>query len=577
MSKKALLFLGLVAVSAWLYSQGPESFLPAKSGPRAVKLLATIEASSTSLAALREAGRAAQARAEAEAVESYALLAASRASSSAWAKPEGAASSAGAEGAFLAARAAARAAARLLAAGGERPPAEGEASLASSREGAAQALAALILAAGLKEKAALGLEKALASKASGLGRLFPEALELESLLRRAGAAGAREAAAAMAYREPESIASSLLASKARIVSLSPAASGALSALEESLDAYRSWIASAWICAYPGDLGTAAEEERAALSAGLLSVLTLGQERGAALFSAMAAAGGRDGAAAGAGQRLAEIWQRSPAAKRRDLASLCGVHEYTLALFSSMAGRRAGEASSRPSVTDPLGAVAALNGLEIAIADEEALGEAAVRGPEPALLLLERPDLAALAKRETRYAKMYAEASRRLGSLYAQAAEGAQARLESSGIVFKASSRALGSSPIDLVVRSQDLSLPVEESGRRLAFFAVATDSSGASISLAIAAETAGLEYATAFARAAGLGTLKSSGPEPEAAKILLARYGQFVVSAYNPEGADDGLLMDYFPKTPEVSIKTITPHRLGETDLELALLSGWRP
>ena len=52
--------------------------------------------------------------------------------------------------------------------------------------------------------------------------------------------------------------------------------------------------------------------------------------------------------------------------------------------------------------------------------------------------------------------LYAEASRRLGALFAQAAESAQARLEASHAVAKAAAVALGSSPARIVVYAIDL-------------------------------------------------------------------------------------------------------------------------
>jgi hypothetical protein len=232
-------------------------------------------------------------------------------------------------------------------------------------------------------------------------------------------------------------------------------------------------------------------------------------------------------------------------------------------------------------TDPLAAIAALNRLEIAIADEESRGEGppigeaptigvgqeirdAGRGAEPVLLLLERPELAAIAKRETRYANLYAEASRRLGALYAQAAEGAQARLEASTAVAKAAALALGASPAGILVYAIDLDLPPEEPGRRISFFATVTDASGLSLSLPLRAETAGAMYAAAFSRAAGLGLSKA---DPSA---LLARYGQCVVSAYDPVGWNNDLAIESYPKNGG-------PSRFGDTELEIALLEGWRP
>ena len=576
MSVRIIIPLSLLLLTASLYSQGLGSFLPAKTVPRAARLLATIDNYSTAKAARQESLRRTQIKSEAEAVESYALIMAARSSRAPWARPEGLPRSSGAAPVFAAARDSAKEAAGILASAGEK----------TELEAAGDLLASLILATRTSEKAALGLEKYLAAKTHDLGRLFPEALELEALLRRAGAAGAREVAAAMAHREAEAVAASFLASKARLLSIAPAAAGPFSRLEDSFSAYRTWIRSSSLAAYPGDLESASPEQRSALSASLESILSLGQARASSLLSALSAGNGRESAAAEAATRLAELWARSPAAKRRELAALCGLRESSLALFASLAAPSRGRlSSSRLPVADPLSMVAALNGLAIAIADEESQGEpssAGFRGPEPALLLLERPNLASVARMESRYTKMYAEASRRLGALYAQAAEGAQGRLESSLAVFKAASLALGSAPTSLVVHALDLSLPVEESGRRIAFFAEATDSSGASVFLPLRAELAGAEYATAFARAAGIGTARAGQARSDLSKTeapaLLAKYGQLAVTAYDPEASNDSLLVDFFPKGGGAlrPAKGAIP-LLGEIELELALLEGWRP
>ena len=226
----------------------------------------------------------------------------------------------------------------------------------------------------------------------------------------------------------------------------------------------------------------------------------------------------------------------------------------------------------------MGIARALNGLETAIAEDEA-GEGKKRsGPEPALLFLERPDLAAVARSEPRYAALYAEASRRLGAIYSRAAEDAASKLESSPTLARAAARALGSGAAGIAVRASDLSLPPNESGRRIAFFASASDASGLSIDYPLPAEMAAAEYAAAFSRVAGLEPAKLGTAE------LLSRFGQLAVCAYGPEDSDDSYVLDYFPKgrgsgTSPGSYPSLSsyPSLLADLDLELALLGGWRP
>jgi hypothetical protein len=196
---------------------------------------------------------------------------------------------------------------------------------------------------------------------------------------------------------------------------------------------------------------------------------------------------------------------------------------------------------------------------------EAEGRESAKGPDRSLLFLERPELASLARVEPRYAALYAEASRRLDAIYARAAEDASARLEASASLIGAAARALGSAPVGLSVRAVELRSEAGGSGRRLAFEAAATDSSGYSINLPVDAEAAGRIYAAAFAKACGI------EPSKYNPAVLLARYGQLVLSAYDPSGSDDSLDIDSYPS------EGIGGRYLSSIDLELALLGGWRP
>jgi hypothetical protein len=207
---------------------------------------------------------------------------------------------------------------------------------------------------------------------------------------------------------------------------------------------------------------------------------------------------------------------------------------------------------------------ALGALSSRIADEEA-DPGAARGPEPALLLLERPELAAVARSEARYATLYIEASRRLGSIYAQAAEEACGRLESSPSVERAAEAAFGGKYSSLVVSSADLLLPSEESGRRLAFVASVSGAQGSGLSMPIKPEIAAAAYSSAFARASGIEASKAANPS-----AFLPRYGQWIVAAYDPKGANDCLVDEVFPKGGGPAV-------LSDLDLELALLGGWQP
>jgi hypothetical protein len=577
MSTKVFLLAASLALGAPLFAQGLPSFLPAKAAARATRIIASIAESSAAIEARRVAARKAQLSAESEMLEAYALVVASRTSGASWAREDGSSRSENAGLAFGAARERAVAASRSLAdasMGGELE------ALLASRDKNLEALSELVVAAALGEKSSLALEKNLSLAAKELGRLFPEAMEIEALLRKAGAQGARLASLAMIRREPEGAARVLLSQKARILALSPAAAGALARLEAALAAYESWSANFPPAAFPGGLASLTGEERLALSSGIEAISSLGGDRASALLGAMSGLGSRDAAAAEASLRLATAWSRSPAARRRELAGLCGLRESRMAVFASQAEAAFPDSAApfrqgRVAAKDPIATLAAINGLSIAIADEETLaspGQAnagpptKARGPEPALLFLERPELALAAVAEPRFAGLYAEASRRILSLYAQAAEGAQARLEAQPQLSRAASLALGSKAESLIVSSADLPRAEGDFGRRIAFLATATDSAGFSVNLPLRADIAGPEYAAAFAKAARLGAEKFDS------SALLAKYGQAVVSAYDPEGSREDLAVGLFPRSSGPASRL-----LSNTDAELALIGGWRP
>jgi hypothetical protein len=542
-------------------AQSPASYLPPVAAAKAAKYISAIDQAMSGIAARRQSAREAETAAETQAIEAFALISASRSGHGPWASPDGSAKSSDSSAAFDAARTRAKAAASALSAGDD-----GSAQFAASRDGAAQSLAQLILGSGIAGKAAVSRERSLYARSKDLG-LFPEILEIEDTLRRSGSAGARLAAAAFSFRSAEAVALALIASKSRILEIVPEAAGPLARLELVSRAYRSWISGFAVAAYPGDIASASDLGKTALVAGVSAFVAIKPDRAWALVEAMLSTGdGRDAAAARSARRFSDAWSRSSEARRRDLASACGLPESTLASFSTaLAPRFGGAAGSVAShAADPLAAAQALNALAVDIADEEESG-GAFRGPEPALILLTEPTLAKIARAEPRYANLFAEASRRLGSIYSQAAEDACAKLEASPSLAKAAALALGGGAISLSVHAFDLRLGPEESGRRLAFVATAASSTGSSLSLPLDATEAGQAYAKAFATVAGL------SPNGLVPNRFLAKYGQWVVAAYDPESSDGSLIEAVFPDS------TGGPSSVGELELELAISGGWRP
>jgi hypothetical protein len=545
-----------VALVTPLFGQGLGAYLPPGTASKAAKIVLAIDKASQSLSSKRAAARSGQLEAESIALEAFALISAAEGERNIWARPDGGATSAQAPEAYEGARAKAKALAKLLSLGNEA-----EASLQSSSDGNSAALAKLILSSGIGARQASALARSFMSK-SGTTRLFPEVVELLDLLGKAGATGAREAAAASAYGGAASTAEALILAKPRILALEPKGEEPLGRLEGSLEAYRAISAAAYLASYPGDLYEATEAERAAITAGVSAMASLPADRAALLVEAMASGDGRDAAAAAAARRLAEAWARSSESGRREIAFLCASSEGALASFaSSLASTKAPRQAAQRS--EALDIMTELGSLSSIIADEEA-SSSGRQSVEPALVLLEKPTLAHAARDEPRYESLHAEASRRIGAVYAQSSQGAASRLESTASIVNSARAALGSAPTSLVVRSVDLMLPTDEMGRRLAFIAIASDASGLSISLPLDSTIAGEAYALAFAKAAGIDISKA---QPS---ILLSRYRQCVVSAYAPESSNGQFVIESFPKG-------IGPIPLDYLDLELALVGGWRP
>ncbi len=405
-----------------------------------MRLLALIDKTSSAIDSKRAGARTEELRARAEAVEAYALVTASRGSQSAWASSDGSALSVGAPQACTAARSRAKTATRLIAAVGDAKE-EGTSlpALISARDSASSSLADLILGSGIGSKSSSSLERLLADKSAIFSKLFPEAAEVAALLVKSGPAGGRLAAAALANRPPLDIAGYLIDSRDRIGELAPSAMSDLSQLATVSAAYRSWETAFPVAAYPGDLASASTEDRATLAAGISAIAGLPPGRAAALFDSLVEGDARETAEAESARLLAGIWEKLPEARRVEFAAICGVPYYSLALFASAifsadeTRQPSQAATNAPKAADWLSILSSLNGLEIAIADEESGVGAGASGtrPEPALLLLERPELEGIVAGETRYASLYAEATHRLSGLYAQAAEDASTRLEAS--------------------------------------------------------------------------------------------------------------------------------------------------
>jgi hypothetical protein len=570
------LLLLLLITAAGAGAQNFSAYLPAKAAGKAARLLSSMDAASSDIRARRAEIRDSLLKAESEYCEAYALIVASRDGQGSWARADGEARATDAPQRYAASRERARSAAAALSSeSGDEAISE----LLLSRREDSDSLAELISSAGLSDRAALGLAGFFEKRNKDALRAFPEIFEIGAALKKAGAPGSRLLASSYSRGDGEDQAASLVRAKEKILALAPQAANALSRLESALESYRAWIAATAVAAYPGDIALVPEKARAGLAFGVAEISSLGPAREAKLFGVMASGDARDKLSALSAKRLAEAWELSSASRRRELARLCGLPESTLASFSIALTKEAepqaaaagagtvapaGSGTKARSVPDLMAAAYALGGLASAFAEEESGGSRSARGAEPALLMLERPDLASIAASEERYAKLFTESSRRIDALYLRAAEDAALALETSPFLAKASTRALGKTPEKVVVRAIDLASGDEVRGRRVAFMATATDSSGGTAFLPIRSTLAAEEYARAFSKAAGLASSK------ESPAILLDKYGQIVVSAYDPERSGESFVIDIFPKRSR-------PQAFGGDGLERFLIGGLRP
>jgi hypothetical protein len=548
----------LLAMALPVAAQGLKSYLPAASASKASSYLAAVDAANSGLRTRRAAARAEQLEAEKAALAAFGLLYAAE-DGEAWADQDGAMTSSSAASAFADARGRALGAASSLASGGASE-------LEKKRSESAARLGDAIGESKPSAKAAAGLEKLLADRIKDLGRLFPEIVEVQSLLRKAGAAGCLLSARAMAGGSAELAAAAYVESADEILAAAPAASRAMESLAAAYAAYAAWSSGFALASSPGELASPRSEGPEPLARGIAALATLDPARAAALVSAMEFGDGRDAAAASAARRLAAAWESLGASRRRELASECGVQSSAMAAFASALAPLS-EPSEPTAGLEAAAIMTSLNALASAIADEEARGSRS--GPEPSLLLLEKPRLAAAAATEPRYSSLWKQCDGRLGAIYRRAADDAAASLETLPSTIKAAGRALGAAPASVVVESVDIGPAEGAFGRVLAFAAVAKGPEERIVRFPIRAELAADAYARSFAKAAGLAAA-SGGASSTGTQKTLARYAQAIVTAYDPARARGRIVIASYPKVDGLRI-------LSAVDMDRAILEGWNP
>ncbi|HET7838347.1 MAG TPA: hypothetical protein VFL04_01220 [Rectinemataceae bacterium] len=565
-----LALLPLVLAALPLRAQDFSAYLGAGAGSRAASLLSAMDAAAAALAKSRAEIRARMVKEEGGALLAYALDSASQGGEN-WALPDASLLGSGAAEAFATSRAKALALAEELAASTWGAELRAGKEAIGSRELAAAKLEALVRAAPDTEKALLGIERILKPGAS-LSRLFPEALELGSALRKAGREGRMLWLAALARRTAPEMAAYLSASREGIESLSPASRETVDRLEAALAAYSGLIQALPVAAYPSELAVSALHKADTIGKAMGALLDLAPARSASLLGAMQKGDGLEAAAAAAAARFALIADALPAARRTMLQRAAFVSPSALARFSALAAPSPVPVpvpvpAPKPD-PEPAGLEAQaleLNGL--AARFFAATGQDGTAKPgqaeEPALLLLERPELGSLAAGEARYAGLAAEARLRLARLYHAADETVRTALSRDARLLKTAAKALGAKPASLAVEAADLGSGKGGFGRRVTFVARATGPGGTAVLFPVAAELAAPAYASALARNAQI-------PAPASpAGGFLARYDQSVVSSLD---LDDGghFLLSALPRAGES-----LAHDYAEA--EIRLLEGWKP
>jgi hypothetical protein len=591
----ALLAAPLQALPADQYLRVFSPILGQQAAAKAAPLLSAIDAAIKAIADGRAAAYKTLLDAEDTCRIAFALGMA-REAGEPWTTFDGSLTSDAAWPAFFAARDRAAAVVAALSRGETSLDSKSAAAQALSLDSSVAKLAGIFTSAPLAEKTAQTLEKELARRCVGMEALFPEAVEAGTALMKAGAAGRALWFAALAQSRPYAAALALAEKREAAAHAAPEAARALEGLEFALSAYRDWIAAFPAALHPYEAyrplfdadreplsGRVAARDAGATSlgeaAGLL--LALGIERGRALLAAMEGGDGRDRSAAASARRLSDVFLALDPSRRRMLSLSLGMELETLAAFADLAA-----SSTRPSRAIP-GAVEfratsrearalELNHIAAELAGSAAVSATAARSGSPspaprieaALVLLERPDLAALARAEPRYAKLNSELAARLTRILAAADAAARESLKRDPRIAKAAAAALGGPPAGFEVGSIYAShvgsvgkeMDIAEPGP-VSFFALATAPDGRSMRIAVDAVKAAAAYAAGFAGAAGLDAKAAAAPD-----ALLARYG-LRVEASLPAPRGRSLLQSVPPD----------PGRLDSTRIETMLIEGWLP
>jgi hypothetical protein len=539
---KSILIALLLSLALMLSAQGFKGYLPNASAAKAASYLAVIDSANSGVRTRRASVRSEMIEAETRALSAFALLLAAE-NGDEWADPEGTLTSSRAKEVFVEARAAMLRAASSLSSGSASTKTPGIFELETKRAEAAENLRKILKTTSLGLKSIAGIERILSERMPRTNLLFPEVIELQTYLRKAGSKGYLLSALALVESREDLVAAAYISETDTILSVAPAASSIMESLATAYSAYSAWVSGFPIALCPGMLLSSDIPEREPFAKALSVLASLDAKRVSSLITAMESGDGRDAAAASAARRLVAVWESLGAAQRRRLSLECSI---PVSIFSSLASSISSytfKSFERESMS-PEAVLFSLNSLSVAIADQNAKNS--LDSAEPSLILLEKPQLAEVARTEERFSTLFSICRGRLDAIHNRSVQETCGNIENLANTKRIAAVALGSVPVSLVVEAVDITS--KESGlvKRIAFITIAKNGDGRIVRIPVKAEIAADFFAKNFTKAAGVVSVSGTST----AKIL-QKYGYTIVTAYDPARAGGGLALSSFPNSIE--------------------------
>lgn len=539
---KSILISLLLSLALMLSAQGFKNYLPSASAAKAASYLAVIDSANSGIRTRRASIRSEMIEAETRALSAFALLLASE-NGDEWANPEGTLTSSRAEEVFVEARTAVLRAASSLSSGSATAKTPGISELENKRAEAAENLRKMLKTTSLSIKSIAGIERVLSERMPRTNLLFPELNELQTYLRKAGSKGYLLSALALVESREDLVAAAYISETDTILSVAPAASNTMESLATAYSAYSAWVSGFPIALCPGMLLSSDIPEREPFAKALSGFASLDAKRAASLIAAMEAGDGRDAAAARAARRLVAVWESLGAAQRRRLSLECSIPVSIFSSFASSISSYTSKPIEHESMS-PEAIVLSLNDLSVAITDQNE--KSSLYSAEPSLILLEKPQLAEVARTEERFSTLYSICRSRLDAIHNRSVQETCGNIENIANTKKTATIALGSIPVSIVVEAFDIVSNEKQLGRRIAFIIIAKNGEGKIVHIPVKAEIAADFFAKNFTKAAGIVSVSGTSTTR-----ILQKYGYNVVTTYDPTRAGGNLALSSYPNSIE--------------------------